>query len=557
MSFNSLKKTLNDNKLAATLFAIAFIYMFLFTVDVPPHWESNLFIESSVNTPLAKSLIKTVQIGSEEVTASHGPINAIYYKILFSFFGYNYISYRLIKSLFFAGVILFYFLICKEFIKRRYSGAAALFVTFSFPIFIQTLVFDEGFIIGEFFKMVAIYLFISHVKLNKKGFLSYISIFIFSLLAIRTYTPTFSLVLLFCTYLLLTNIKRLKSYILLIFLIALTKLPLNASIAFGEPSYGFKLSIVYKFLFSDISRYIYSPLPFFQALYYRPLVSVVTFFGFWLFSLVLAVYIFRKKLTLFLPKYFNWDNATIDNSENNNKFAITFFISWILVELPIFFVLPEHAIRYAAGILTPLIGLFCFFCQKAEDLCVKHKKQIFFLFAVCFILAIATNIGYVTLFRATWGSSFIGADKVSEFILNSDRSKDKNSILFYHATSVAPEYITVDKNNINTYTVSQRIVPISISAEKFTYNDLIKSKNNKTEIYIVKRISSFDRSSYPNIKLDDVKDIEKITTIEGKTNMPFDRMMNFLTKLFSISYHPNIFYVYKIQNQLQETHEQV
>ena len=96
-------------------------------------------------------------------------------------------------------------------------------------------------------------------------------------------------------------------------------------------------------------------------------------------------------------------------------------------------------------------------------------EHIFYTVAVIF--AIATNLGYVTLFRATWGSSFIGMDKVSEFILNSDLSKDKNSILFYHASSVAPEYVAVDKNNITTYTLSRRIASIPIPPEKFIYDD--------------------------------------------------------------------------------------
>ena len=145
--------------LALILFAFAFLYMFTFTVDVDPHWESHLFITGSFDLSPSYIFNEIFRVGSERGTASHGPVNAVYHRTLFTFFGYNWFFWRIAKSLFFAGAVLCFFLICNRFLKREYALAASAFALFSFPVFIQTLVFDEGFIIGEFFKIFALYLF--------------------------------------------------------------------------------------------------------------------------------------------------------------------------------------------------------------------------------------------------------------------------------------------------------------------------------------------------------------------------------------------------------------
>lgn len=527
------------------VFILAFFYIFNFTVDVNPHWESNLFIESMASAPFSLSLLNIFRIGGEYITASQGPFNSVYYKILFFLFGYDYLFYRIIKSLFFSGAILFFYLLCTQFLKKKYALGASLFVLFSFPLFIQTLVFDEGFIIGEFFKMGALYFFFNDVNRDKSHIISRLLVLFFSILAIRTYTPEYALSAILLLYVLFVCRQKLKQYWWVLLYIILTKVPLDGRLGFGASSYGFKLSIFSKFLFGDAVRYISSPLPYFSDLYYRPFVSVMTFFGFWLFLVFVLLFLSRDWLNA--QQRFN---AVFNKTEfsSSKKSALIFLLIWVMCELPIFFILPEPAIRYAAAIILPSLGIFFLFFQETEEILNWHKRKIIVIFFILFSFAILTNFSYAVLFRATWGSSFIGMDKTSYYILENNLEKNKKAIVYYYATSVAPEYYAVDKESSDKYTVSNRIIPLKIDISKISSAYFEEQKDEETEIYVIKRISSFGNSQYPSLNFDTLPYLKKITVIEGRSDNAFDNVFNFLTSVLKIPYDPNTFYIYKYES---------
>ncbi len=524
-------------KTSIIIFCLSFAFMFFLTADVPPHWESHLFVEGAFSNYLPTVFLSIAKLGDAVATASHGPVNVLYYRTLFFVFGYEFILYRLVKSLFFAGTILSFFLLSTLFLKLRYALMSALFLSFSFPIFIQTFVFDEGFIIGEFFKMAALYVFF--VSLQDISIKKRCMFFVLALLAIRTYTPAFSIVGTVFGYLALLKREKIKYYLILIFLLLLLKFPTGPSaFTFGDSSYGFKVAVAKKVFFENIPRFVFSPLPKFSELYYRPYVSVLTFFGFWLFLFSIFIVIFKNYLHLKLP------NVIGTEQPKSRKEFILFFSLWFLCELPILFFLPEHAIRYTAALTAPIVLLFCTFFQRSFDIIqVRSAKYILTLF---FISLLLVNISYATLFRATWGSAFIGMEEVSSFIRD-NLPTGKKAKLFYYATSAAPEYHVVEVNEAKKYTVSQRVLPLNMDLNSISVEFLEKEKTEVYDVYVVKRVTSFGRSEYPSIHFEEYTNLKHIKTIEGKKKGLFDLTVG---RIMSLSnYHPNTFYVYQLYSQ--------
>lgn len=521
-------------KTGLSIFCLAFLLIVFLSADVPPHWESHLFIEGAFSRDLLEVLWTTVRLGDEVPTASHGPVNVFYYRILFFLFGYNFFLYRLIKSLFFAGAMVFFFRLALFFLEMRYAVMASAFFMFSFPLFIQTFVFDEGFIIGEFFKMTALFFFFNSLVNSsiKKKFL----FFIFALLAIRMYTPTFSIIGVVLGYLIFFERKKIKQYAIPLLLLFFLKFPIGSSgLGFGDSNYGFKFIIVKKIFFENAWRFIFSPFPYFSDLYYRPYVSILTFFGVWLFIVLFIICMFGRKLSKYLPNIFNYFNKVIIDKK------LGIFLIWIVCEIPILFVLPEHAIRYTAALTAPVALLFFYFFQNAQLQIKKSSiKNIMFIF---FILMLFTNVAYASLFRATWGSAFIGMEK-SSMLIRDIISDGKNAKVFYYATSAAPEYHIVEKNETDKYTVSKRIVPIVMNINEISPAFFNNQRDNIHEIFIIKRISSFGNSEFPMLNFEEYVNLKRIAIVEGRTKGFFDILVG--NVLSFLNYKPNQFFIYQV-----------
>lgn len=512
-----------DKKVPFIIFILSFSYMAFLTYDVPFFWDDHEFHEKYLSSLISDLVLDLFNFDSENITHTSRPIYGIFVKTLFYFFGFNFVAYRIIKALIFAGVFVLLYFLSEQFIKKKMFMIMFIVSTFlSFPYYIHTLVFDEPFIIAELFKIFAFLLLFKDIASEKKSIYRQLSIGMLCLLAIRTYNPAGSTMIILFIFILL-HFKLIKRYILLLLFLFVISFPWTILIRdvniFGP--HGFSTTHFAKIFMSNYQIYIL-PTIYISNLYYLPFSAIFTAFGFGLFILCLALITYKRALSVNTIKFF-------------------FIPIWFLAEVPLLLALPESAIRYTSAFIPSIfLVLFCM-CERTFNL-IRVKK--FFKFLVIFFVVgiILLNLMHTVIFRIGWGNTFIGNQKVTDFL---ECYREKDSEVFYYAGSVANEYIPLKKYT-NNYKLADLPYNKISSEDFFNKNNLIKLAENKT-IYIIQRETVRKTEKFPSTDLSDYKTFEKIAIIKGKNTSLFNHMYEIIINIFNLPFDYPAYTVYKVK----------
>lgn len=527
------------------LFFLTLIYLFFYTNGVPFFWDDHEFHSFYANQSYL-SLIKTglSEIGMTSYTLRTG--FGLFFKILLDLFGYDPQIMRLAVSIIFAMTSTMFAYLCLRYIHNRFSVLLIpLFVIFTFPIYIHLLTHDYWFL-SNFFIIMAIMLFLSDYHKLKTSILKQIGIFFLCFVSFRTYSPSLMIFGLLFLFILFTSPANLKRYCFLLVSIFMVGFPF---IAFFQNTAGpvssLFSSLDYKPLKGVILNpesldFIISPIPNFNDLYYLPYVSIISFFGFWLLVITLflwGLYLFNKFKPL---KIFNTEVTF------SNKRILIFTFIWFICESSIWLILPEHAIRYASGGLMPfamLCGILLFNTKNVLKVPYKRLFSMMIILIIC--LTVLTNLAYITLFRASWGSAFVAYEKVTPYL---ESVRDQNSTIIYYATSAAMEYIPLTeytKRKCEVDIESYRTYRKEGDPLKFSEDEIAILKKEFNEVYILKRITSFTMQQFPEIDFSMYKNLRLIKIFDGKEDVLFDNLFSYFVKKFKIEYQPNKVYIYK------------
>lgn len=518
--------TMNDKKIIVLIFIVAFCYMYVFTSGIPFFWDDHEFHQGFYEKSL-KNTVLAIFSPNESALDTTRPVYGLFFKFLFFFFKFNFEMYRLFKALIFAAAISVAFILSKEFIASLKTRL--LFITvviFSFPIYIHTLVFDEPFIIAELFKLVAIFLFLKDFENKKSSIKTQAFIFLLTLLAIRTYNPSASLIILFFVFILLFNFDKLKKYWILLASFVLISFPYNRliSLNFSGP-HGTNFINLYKFFFEGNLNYIFSPMINFNYLYYKPAIATLSFFGFWFFIF----------LTFFIIYLFSKDNKMNQIIFNKQSY---FLIIWFIAELPLLISLPEHAIRYLSAFIIPFYLLLFYLADK---IILNRSKYIYYLIFILVIGIVLTNLTYTTAFRIGWGSSFIANQKALNFI---ESQNTTNFTAIYFAQSAAYEFVPLNKSN-SGYKIKY-LARFVMTSNLSHFSEEHLSKLPYERVYVIQKISANGRTILPQIDFNSRSDLKLLESFSGIDGSLFDFFSSFLNHFFKKeAYSKSIIYLRK------------
>lgn len=484
-----------------TIFLIfSYIYIIFYSIDVPIFFEGRLYLNELLTKDITYWMLTTFSPGSDNILNSNGEITGLFISIINLIFGYNENIYRLIKSIFFCISIVFIYTISKLIMGKKFAFLSTTVLLFSFPLFLHTFIFDEPFIYAELFKLASVFFIIKDIF--EKKTINIFSILIFSFLSFRFYHPASSILGL----ILLTSIITKKSRYLFIFLtLLLFILPRNLSETKLGTSYHIKSNIINEFFIKGFFHTLLNPIPSFRSLYQGSFWKIITFSGIILILLTIGLGV--------------WSKVSL------NKFYVKFLFAWIITETPLFLFLPEYAVRYISGILTPFVLLNFFIINEIFKKEFNWKKQTYLIIVVLTIGIIIINLGYTTLFRATWGSGFIAADKVIKYL----QDKKEPLTVYYQVMQVAPDFVPLN--------VRSKELNIDRSLNFIPYNELMKFNNNT---YIVQRITSSSKK-YPRYSNLSQIDAELIGIND---NNLFDKIVMPVLEVIGIK--PNKMIIYKL-----------
>lgn len=529
------------------IFLIGFVYFFFLTATVPLFWEEQVYQSQYVQEP-TEHWIKEIffGFGKNNIFQATRPFDALLFKILFTITGYNYVAMRFFKALLFGICIMLIFEFVRRYMKNSLAAyCTSIFFMCSLSLYIHTLVFAEPYLLTEVLKLSIFFLFLADYFSEKSLWINQFFIALLFLLSIRTYMPAYSTIGIFILFTLFYNWRKIKHYaaLFLFFIICALPWPLQFQIMDGSSAYAPKLWSIQHFFLNDIIHYITSPLISLEGLYYKPFFAIITFFGFWLIVLFIGLSIAllcKNKIKLFTGEFIPLEN----------KWIILFLLIWLVCELPLWIILPEHATRYANSILLPFLLLMTFMIIYV----IKRIKQEYQKYVTCFVLvlvllAVLTNLAYVTAFRAGWGSSFIAIEKTQDFIVE---NKEGKSIVFYFGQSVAEEYYAINKSNKNHELISTLTFKQVKNIEEFDEEDILIYEQEYETIYVLKRITSGE-TALPNINFDEYSSLEQVEKIEGRNEYdPFDIIIQKVSSLGVLHYSPNYIYIYRLKKVYDE-----
>ncbi|GEM_PF-4819281 len=528
----------------ALVFFVSFFYIFFFTQCVPFFFDDHQFHSNYVQQTYKEQISQIFSLNKGGLSDGPRPVFGILFKTLFSFLGLDYCSYRIAKSIIFGFfIICVYFIALFLFKNKNIAVILSFFIMTALPTFIQTFGYNGPHIIAETFKILALLLFLTDFKKNKSDWKNQIFIFIFVLLAVRTYVPAFSVVGVILLFTLVYDWRKTKRYSFLFIALVLIQLPitLDFSIFSGNYStYSPKLVNLERVLFNDLTKNIFNPIPNYSNLYYKSFTAILSFFGFWavLLSLIVicAKFIFSKKLKTSLIK---------EKTCAELKLIYVFSVIWMICELPSYIFLPEHAIRY---LLSFLIAFSVFSAglvfQASICLSEKYKKLFVYLMLALIFLTCIVNISYVYAFRAGWGSSFMAFDKTMDFFAQNYAGK-KMGVL-YNSGSVAYEYFDVNKSSSN-YSFNSNINYLqSSNLDDFSEKNIKNFSNKFSDFYVLKRLTSVSKVAYPPVSLEKYANLKEISIISGFNNTLFDKFNELIITSLKLNYEPNKIYVYKL-----------
>lgn len=527
------------------ILVLAFAYMFFFTQSLPLAWEAHLFHEGYAKQTFFSTLQKTFSF-SGNILEKPLPAYGLYFKPLFFVFGYDFNWFRIIKSMVFAITMLFLFKINQEiFNKTQHSIFATLLTATSFPIFIQTMVLDETFIIAEMYMLLTIFVFLKDSQKEKTDYLKQILMFITATIGYKTYPPTAAILGMLVLFTTIFKQKLLKRYAILFSLLIIMIFPFS-SLQTGKASgpLGTHTENIHQTMLQDLFANFVSPLKAidfseytFRALYWKPLPNIITFFGFWTAILSLVIITFHKQIKQYLQ--------TIEDKKET-PFKINFkniwrlCVIWIICELPIFIYVPEPAIRYASAIIMPVAILFVSYIARAQHF-LTGKAEIyakyFVYFAIGFI--VLTNVLNVFFFRTLLGSDIIAMDKVSQIV-----ETDKNNCILY-AQTYAEQYLIVDKTN-NNYDLRTDIKRIKATTKKdFSEENFKETKKQCNKLFVVQQKAITREVMFPPIDFSKYQNMSLVEKIPGENGSLFDKFYFLIKNTFNTRNLYNEYYLWE------------
>ena len=270
---------------AIIIFIFSFLHILFFTQSLPPFWEAYQTHEGMIQQSLALFLAQIFTF-SGSILDKVWPAYGLYFKFLFSFFGYDFSgSFRIVKALIFSTAMLLVFYIFHHFLRsKKLALTGTVLIATSYPLYIHTMVFDEPFIIGETYKLAALFLFLITSQQEHITVIRQISVYLLAVLAFRTYPPAASLLPLLILTTLSFYRKQLKKYLVIFLLLFIMIFPFSSFIT-GKVSgpFGFHIENIPQLFTNDLVRNIVSPFSAFdlseysfRGLYWKPLPNLVT-----------------------------------------------------------------------------------------------------------------------------------------------------------------------------------------------------------------------------------------------------------------------------------------
>lgn len=505
--------------------------MAFLTVGVPFFWDDHQFNEAYVSQTSYSLLERMFDFSSESALSTSRSFYALIFKSFFYFFGYNVVLFRLVKAVAFAFLVLLVYSISKNFIKNTaFSAFATLMFMFSFPIYMHTLIGFGPFLWAELLKLALVMLFVQDLKLVKTSKIKQLFILLLAFLMLRAYNPTVAILLTIFVYVFI-NPKIVKRYFILCLFFLLISFPFSIfnSGNTGEHQEFNPINLYRVFLGFDFAD-LFVPDLSLSNLYYKPFLSIITVFVFWLLLFSLVLFLTNK-----LENCREIFSAEI-------KRSLKFLTIWCFAEASLFLFLFEHAIRYISAFLIPfyiLLGMLLL--RTYEMLSYKWRKYFLYLVVFCIFSAIMINLSYSFSFRAGWSSNFIAREKVASFFLENNILSNETEILYF-SEEVADSFLPLNVSNFDYKLVFMDNFKRSKTAD-FNESNLkqIKDKN----VYVVKLITAGGKA-YPNIDLLKYKNVSFVAEICGRSKDGFDKLRDFINNLDVVDIPYSKFEIYKV-----------
>ena len=530
------------------LFLISAGYIFFLTATVPLFWEEQFYQTDYVQQPLVH-WIKEIffSLGMNNIFSASRPFDGLIFKILFSVTGYNYILMRFFKALLFGCFIVLIFSFIKRYMKNTLAAySASLFIMCTLSLYIHTLVFAEPYLLTEILKLIIFFIFLKDYVSEKTSWFRQFFIGFLFLLSIRTYVPAYSTMGILILFVLIHNWKKLKEYAILFLFFFFTALPWPLTFRLGSQSMAFspKIVSIKHFFLNDIFHYITTPLISLRDLYYKPFFALLTFFGVWCIFLFMTLFVFRSFLLNHFPRYFSKNEGNNLLEGVDTRMLTLFLTVWFFAEIPLWFILPEHATRYATSLLLPFSLLVTLMIVQVLRIVKSQYRFVVTIFVVALVsLAALTNLAYVFAFRAGWGSSFIAIEKVQDYI---GTHKEGKTAALYYGLSVAEEYYPINKSNKEHEFIKDLFFIQVKDISDFDKQKLLLYKKEYDTIYVIKRVTSGD-NALPNIDLDTFPFLKHVQTVEGTNPYdPFDFFLRHLVRIGFVKYMPNKIFIYRM-----------
>ena len=517
---------MTDNKNTSLLFLTAFFYLLFFSSGIPFFWDNHEFHEYFVNLPYLESLQQLITPTASTIGDAPRATYGILVRTLFILFKHEFFFWIVAKTLFFAGTITaFYLLLRKIEFSKKTAFIATLALLTNYPVYFHTLLFAEPFIIAEFFKITILCMLVKDITQEKTSWKTQLTIALLAIPALRSYPPGVALVPTIVLFFVFTSFRYLKRYWLLTLYLLAFNFPRSLLTQGLNPGLPLHLSHLKHLFTKDLPTAWLSPLPNLDLLYYLSFYNILSFLGIILTIISLLILVKNARRI----------------KKTNQHLALPLAIAWLISEFPILIFAPDPAIRYLSGLLPAITILLSLLYQHAHTTISKPNKKFYTtVLAIGISSIILTNIGYTFVFRATWGSAFVGYELVVQWI---DEQQQNNVGALYHTTSVADEYVHITKGNKYCLKKDPHYFRAKSIAD-FSPEKLEAFAKKYDHFYVIKRISSKGRSEYPPLDLNKNTHLKLVTTIYGVAKTPFDWINPLFMKLFN--YRPNTFYVYEL-----------
>ena len=533
---------MHKNILLLTIAVISFMYILFFSQCVPFFFDDHEFHHNYVQTSWKELSLQFFSFNTEGGIADGlRPVYGLFFKTIFPFLGFDYCSYRIVKAIIFAVLITLIFVFTNYLLKNTLLALYySIFIMTLFPLYIHTLVYDGPHIIAEFFKILALFLIVKDIQQQKTSFLRQFLIILFSLLAIRTYPPAYSVLGALFLFIIFYKRATILRYTFVLFAIFISQFPIFKPFSPSKGIYHFGLWSIHHVFSNHLFENLINPLPNMSNLYYKSFYDILSFFGVWflIFILLLTAIKTFKNNHVFTQK-------TTTTTKINTRLLYALTLAWMLSELPTYLFLPENAIRYITTFMIPF-SLFittttAVLLQKVKP---RYHTTLSAIFIILFTGIILTNVAYTYAFRAGWGSSFMAFEGVMDFF--AEHHTTATGVLYYSG-AVADEYKFVNKTGMD-YAFGKGITYIKSAELKEFSNDAIKRMAVKyPNFFVLKRTTSVTKTNYPPLDIENSSILSLVRVINGVDchNTLFDRINLLMMHALNKDYQPNRVHIYK------------